>query len=598
MAHRSQKNLNANNVAKDEPLKDLFTDSGLIRSICARAPLDFDEQLQLLRVIRKEFDLRLAQIARFPRSIKYLIDIQPKHGKLSQRDELVMAYEETQSLWSQREQGGSWSLNYLTRLRKNQRLVLNAMEELHTIDDYPYARELRLRQLINSTCKALPSLSLKNMEDRQRGSAAIEEAEMLPLGWIERAATRISACDKRMEWPRNELVETNARFIVKVLEFTKAIRGPDDADLVQEGALALFLAAERYREERGSRGKASKLKFTTLAGHWIRRAISGEIRNRDFIKIPEGTKELLKDLERRSESRLADSATEAVSSAKTGLRRSKQDERLRQAGAKTVSLNKPLSEDSENDLGTLIKAKKVDQGAGLDRELLLERFSQIAPIILQPLQLEIFNRVKSVWGDLSRQKIVSLMGLIGGEINLSIRRVDQIFTDALDHFYWYSLLQGVGPEFQRSISQRILLPYERMIFRNLLEPKPTHLSELELVTEAGIDVDFEHQSQVLKKVALAITLRDLGKAKAEEMMLAYQISPLGRYVVLQTIFSGTNKFEQIAKLACDQGLADPSKFFALQAHREFRKAAIKLAPFLRIYSQRNSSNSAVNRRSL
>jgi DNA-directed RNA polymerase sigma subunit (sigma70/sigma32) len=596
MASRSQKNLNTNTPDREGPLRDLFSDAGLIGSICNRAPLQFDEQLHLLRLIRKEFDSRLGQIARFPRALEYLLELKSKKGVFSQKQALIEAHQDTVALWDKRGEGGRWTLDYLRRLRQNQKLVLAAMEELHSIDDYPYARELRLRGSIQKICASQSAIPTLPSEERQKRIADLERAEMLPVSWIERAGAKISVCDSRISELRNELTETNARFIKLVLEYTKDGEGQDDSDLVQSGAIGLLLAAERYREEKGGGGKSSRLKFTTIAAHWIRREIAEEIRNRRFIRIPAGVELLLKELERAGERKFGDGAPGQQIPGSEARRSDKRNEIVRRGGVRVTSFNRSLSEDSDQDLGSIIKAPKLDIDLELDKQVLLTRIETSASLLLDPTQRLIFDLTKGVWRRAVRSQLLPVFNRIGSEIGVSGKRVDQIHTDAFNHLYWHGLLQSTKPESYQTTAQRILMPYQRAILRNLVDPEPRPPTELELVTDTGSVVGFEHQTQVLKQMAFLITLRAIGASRADQMLLTHKISSLGRFVVARIAFGPAASLENIAKLACDQGLANPKNFMAPQAQREFRKAALKLAPFLRRYSERDWSYRSAQRR--
>ncbi len=78
---------------------------------------------------------------------------------------------------------------------------------------------------------------------------------------------------------RDHLVLANLRLVVRIAR-NHLRRGLDLADLIAEGNLGLFVAAERYDPDRGTR-------FSTFASYWIWQAIGEALRNTTkAIKVP------------------------------------------------------------------------------------------------------------------------------------------------------------------------------------------------------------------------------------------------------------------------------------------------------------------------
>src|SRR3954469_21129468 len=78
---------------------------------------------------------------------------------------------------------------------------------------------------------------------------------------------------------KHELVESNLRLVVYIAKgFTG--RGPPLVDLIQEGALGLIRAAEKFDHRRGCR-------FSTYAAWWIRQAVMRAIADKSrAIRVP------------------------------------------------------------------------------------------------------------------------------------------------------------------------------------------------------------------------------------------------------------------------------------------------------------------------
>jgi RNA polymerase primary sigma factor len=96
------------------------------------------------------------------------------------------------------------------------------------------------------------------------GSYLGEISNSHPLSGAEEVclARRIKAGD---EVARNELVEANLRFVVRVAKEYQN-RGVPLSDLISSGNMGLITAAERFDEEKG-------FKFISYAVWWIRQAI-------------------------------------------------------------------------------------------------------------------------------------------------------------------------------------------------------------------------------------------------------------------------------------------------------------------------------------
>ncbi|HEV2471493.1 MAG TPA: sigma-70 family RNA polymerase sigma factor, partial [Chthonomonadales bacterium] len=78
---------------------------------------------------------------------------------------------------------------------------------------------------------------------------------------------------------KNRLVEANMRLVINIAKNYHNCLVPFE-DLVQEGAIGLMTAAERFDPNKGYR-------FSTYATHWVRQAISRAIDNKaKAIRIP------------------------------------------------------------------------------------------------------------------------------------------------------------------------------------------------------------------------------------------------------------------------------------------------------------------------
>src|ERR1051325_1687915 len=121
--------------------------------------------------------------------------------------------------------------------------------------------------------------SYLNQLTRQRLLSAEEEIEL---------AARIQRGDRRA---KDRLVEANMRLVINIAKNYHNPQIPFE-DLVQEGAIGLMTAAERYDSSKGFR-------FSTYATHWIKQSICRAIDNKSkAIRIPAHVSEALRKLER------------------------------------------------------------------------------------------------------------------------------------------------------------------------------------------------------------------------------------------------------------------------------------------------------------
>jgi RNA polymerase primary sigma factor len=90
---------------------------------------------------------------------------------------------------------------------------------------------------------------------------------------------------------KDRLIEANMRLVVNIAKHYHSPVVPFE-DLVQEGAIGLMTACDRYDPERGFR-------FSTYATHWIKQAISRAIDNKArAIRVPAHVSEVLRRIER------------------------------------------------------------------------------------------------------------------------------------------------------------------------------------------------------------------------------------------------------------------------------------------------------------
>ena len=250
----------------------------------------------------------------------------------------------------------------------------------------------------------------------------LKEVNRYPMATVDEEVTlaqRIRQGGKEADKARKRLVEANLRFVISV---ANQYHQPnmDLSDLISEGNIGLIKAAELFDDTRG-------FKFISYAVWWIRQSISSAIcENGRAIKLPLNQQALLskyfilmnKTIQKEQrEPTTAEFAEFAdISEYKASM--------LIEQNHKTLSMDAPLSEDTETSVGDLVPSRyRTDDS--LDKESLHQDIAAILNHILTAKEREIILRS---FGIGCKEE-----GLeeIGFSLGLSRERVRQIREKAL-----------------------------------------------------------------------------------------------------------------------------------------------------------------------
>ena len=250
----------------------------------------------------------------------------------------------------------------------------------------------------------------------------LKEVNRYPMATVDEEvilAQRIRQGGKEADKARKRLVEANLRFVISV---ANQYHQPnmDLSDLISEGNIGLIKAAELFDETRG-------FKFISYAVWWIRQSISSAIcENGRAIRLPLNQQALLNKYfilmnktiqEDQREPTPAEFAEFAdISEYKASM--------LIEQNHKTLSMDAPLSEDTETTVGDLVPSRyRTDDS--LDKESLHQDIAAILNHILTAKEREIILRS---FGIGCKEE-----GLedIGVSLGLSRERVRQIREKAL-----------------------------------------------------------------------------------------------------------------------------------------------------------------------
>jgi RNA polymerase primary sigma factor len=257
--------------------------------------------------------------------------------------------------------------------------------------------------------------------DRTEALRELEQQVGLRRERLLEVVSRIQERDRIVREAKRELIEANLRLVVSVAKRYRR-SGIPLLDLIQEGNLGLIKAVDRFQYRRGFR-------FSTYATWWIRQAVTRGVADRArMIRMPVHVVEKLQRLssvKRSLEARLGREATPEELAVRMRMP-ARKVRLLVEAPSRTVSLQAPIGEEKESQLGDLLEDQEI---AGPDAAVLSEdtvaRVRQ-ALTALSDQEREILYLRFGIGTDHERT-----LQEIGTRLSLSRERVRQIEAGAL-----------------------------------------------------------------------------------------------------------------------------------------------------------------------
>lgn len=242
----------------------------------------------------------------------------------------------------------------------------------------------------------------------------------VPLLTIEEEISLTSAAKEGDQDARKKLIEANMRLVINIAKGYKSRSIPLE-DLIQEGAIGLMQAAERFDPNRGFR-------FSTYATHWIRQAIGRAIDNKSkSIRLPAHVSQSIRKIERERARHMRETGVEPTSE-QLALVMGITEKKLVlivASAQELLSLDNPVGDSGSTTLGSLIRDRgEYDPEDKAISEAVIEELKRVLSELNEREQQVMELRFRMDGVEMQPDEIAA-------ELKISRERVRQIETQAI-----------------------------------------------------------------------------------------------------------------------------------------------------------------------
>ena len=214
---------------------------------------------------------------------------------------------------------------------------------------------------------------IKDIRNNERKLRRMEQEAGSPTLIILSWGEKISRGQREIEMAKKELINANLRLVVSIAK-RFANRGMHFYDLIQEGNIGLMRAVEKFEYKKG-------YKFSTYATWWIRQAITRAISEQArTIRIPSHMIEQINKVNREIRIFLQETGREPTDdeiAERLGWPNQKVKQ-VKNVAKDPVSLETPVGEDEDSELGDFIEDKKVESPmAATAQSILADQIRQV-----------------------------------------------------------------------------------------------------------------------------------------------------------------------------------------------------------------------------